>query len=135
MYAHPSLYSRRSSATGLGSVTRIYKNAAGDTIGIDEILVEFFAVQKVNQSTTLHDNEFVHFVKIDKIKRTVMFPSVAASRVVASMKVIVEGGKSYTVSVDAGDYLTVTWTLPSSTGTTVTAGLDLPDVAKIGDTI
>lgn len=107
----------------LGHVCRIYKNASGKVIALEEVEV---TVDK-------------HKIKIDKYHRAVDKINVgrntiyldSGSRVVATVQIL---GNFSSVEENGGDYLVYTWNKASDNENDIQVSLE-GKVAQIGDTV
>lgn len=125
-YVRPNYYGLRT--VGTGSVVRIYKNTAGETIGLDEIGILFQSAQKKILNPVPHDNELIVIGEVTNFKRTLIHAAATASRVIAEIKQV---GDYASVTTDTGDYLAGTWEFGANDCELVLTNY----VAQIGDTI
>lgn len=87
-------------------VTRIYKNASGETIALDEIGIDFYSVTPTNQSPS-HDVSVVMTAGVKLLNRTKLILGTASSRVIASIEMI---GSFDSITENSGNYYNMTWT-------------------------
>jgi hypothetical protein len=125
-YVRPQFSTRRSAGTG--SVTRIYKNAADETIGMDEIAIQFYQFPKVDLTPTGHTNSFVTTADISKVYRTLIHEGASPDRTVATIKMI---GDYASITTDSGNYYAGTWNFTSNNCEVSWEG----NVISVGDTI
>ena len=123
MYGSKNYYEQN--PIGNGSVTRIYKNAAGDTIRIDDVSIQFFAHQRPQLSSS-HDNEFHVFFKRG-VKTTRFNPGPGSSRVVSEITFI---GDHSSVTEAAGDFTYATWEFDDND-----CEVDFTDLPGVGDSV
>jgi hypothetical protein len=112
---------------GYSCVVRIYKNAAGETLGMDEINIKFFSRQVTRELNT-QDQEIHYGFQIMSINRTLIVSGLITDRDIAEIKVI---GDFASITADSGDYKTMTWNYFDND---VVVGVP-DDVSYIGDTI
>lgn len=101
-------------------VTRIYKNAADDTLRVDTISMESTS----NQLTSgINPRTYARMITTSRLHET------GAARIVAGIQIITTADTIETVS---GDYTSVTWTNINA-GTSIIC--DMSDLPGIGDTV
>ena len=119
MYAYQNNYPP--TKIGNGAATRIYRNAADETIRIDEIGVTFISRQQ-RQLSPSHDNAFV--VSHERTLRVTRFhPGTSSDRTVAS---IVLMGDYSSVEESGGNFISATWNIGDACPEVMMT--DLPDV-------
>jgi len=117
----------QSKQLGSTSVVRIYKNAAGATIGMDELNIIFTSFQKI-PNTPGDDSVIFYSGQVKTNRRTTIIEGSGGDRDVATIKVI---GDFNSITENSGDYLYMTWTTDAND-----IELGVPStVALIGDTI
>lgn len=90
---------------GTGIATRVYRNAAGETIRVDDITIAFSARAR-EVLTQSHENAFLVSHK-RSISTTRLYPGPASSRVVG--EILFLGNFAETVEA-GGDFTSATWT-------------------------
>ncbi len=117
---------------GSGEAIRIYKNVAGDTIGLDEINIAFYGAQRRNLTPTAHDNTFIVQPKMS-CKRTLLYPGAAVARVIDSIEFI---GDFNCCTEGMGNFLDATWEFDIlGDGSVNDCMVGFVDYPVIGDTI
>jgi len=109
----------------LGSGLRIYKNAAGDVIGLDSFEVTVNVQRLIEGFVTFHRS-----VDGINISRTLIHLN-TGSRVVATIQMV---GDYSSITTDAGDFFVATWLAATSEENDVEITFE-NKVAKLGDTI
>jgi hypothetical protein len=114
----------RPDKVGVGSLNRIYKNAAGDVLRIDEVTYEFSALPAM---TPIIGGESTVTGRLLQNSREVS-PKIfsldtGASRVVAEIQMI---GDFTSFTENSGSYLTATWLINATLGSITVNMADLP---------
>jgi hypothetical protein len=125
----------RISTRHFADVTRIYKNATDEVIGMDQISISV-AKNSIAVTNRDHTNEprqmfDVYVDKITKI-RTRIHEGAGGDRTIATIQMI---GTYDSIQEDSGNFLNATWTAVAINETDLIVNFNSIDVALVGESL
>lgn len=113
-----------SSTRQLGSITRIYKNAANKVLAIDDISINVSKDQSVQR-------RFISYIDSVDVQRTLIHLSANGDRTIALIQMI---GNYSSITEDSGNFFVVKWESETTDSNDLEISLE-KYVSAIGDTL